>query len=154
MAVRATTAGRTAIRPRCRAWSVAAGRYTVVLSTTTSKDRLHPPTTTGSPRTSTVIPTTSGMISTAWCTTVPVRATFGAGGNYADDQDDRLVAGCDGVIGNCAGGMNGIVIPGTATTVTLTYWQWYSFESSREPSRTALPGVLDDLVEHRFHGHP
>ena len=57
-------------------------------------------------------------------------AHFGSGGpDYIADQDDRLVAGCDGATGGCAGAMNGIRLPADATSITLTYSQWYQFRT-------------------------
>jgi len=58
-------------------------------------------------------------------------AHFGAGGpDYLPNQDDRLVAGCDGSTGSCANGMNGIELPANATSITLTFQQWYRFRTN------------------------
>jgi len=53
-----------------------------------------------------------------------------SGGNYLANQDGRLVAGCDGTTDGCFGGMNGIVLPANATSITLTYYQWYQFRTN------------------------
>ncbi len=60
---------------------------------------------------------------------------FGDGTQYVNDSDDGIIAGCDGSTGNCGtSGMNGIVIPADASSVTLTFWEWRDFESGYDGS--------------------
>jgi outer membrane protein assembly factor BamB len=54
----------------------------------------------------------------------------GTGNTYVVNSDDGLLAGCDGTTGSCGtSGMNGIVIPAAATSVTLTFREWRDFEN-------------------------
>ncbi|HHQ47410.1 MAG TPA: hypothetical protein ENK19_00825, partial [Acidobacteria bacterium] len=71
------------------------------------------------------------VVSSARANNGQYAAHFGSNApNYKPNQDDRLVAGCDGSTGECAHGMNGIVLPASATSITLTYSQWYRFRTN------------------------